>query len=147
LDSFFKDFINGTSPYEAILTEAFEYLGLELKHFPSRSYAAGRLGMKIVQNGANAIVTAIYPGSPADLGCVMLNDELISVNGYLCAGETDKWLNYFDENDKLVTVLRAGRMIELRLPEVQRNFYMEYSVVPMEEPNGPQKKAFEAWSH
>jgi hypothetical protein len=69
------------------------------------------------------------------------------VNGYLCSGETDKWLNYFDENDKNIKVLRAGRMIELRLPEVQRNFYMEYTVVPLEAPNGPQKKAFEAWSH
>lgn len=146
-DSFFKEFIHGTSPYEAILTEAFEYLGLEMKHFPARSYAAGRLGMKIAQNGANTLVTSIYPGSPADLGGVMLNDEIISVNGYLCSGEADKWLNYFDENDKHMTVLRSGRMIELRLPEVQRNFYMEYMVVPVDDPNGPQKKAFEAWSH
>jgi predicted metalloprotease with PDZ domain len=146
MDEFFNDFVHGTHSYESILTKAFDYIGLEIVHYPAKSYAAARLGMKIIQNGANAIVVAIYPGSPADLGGVMLNDEITSVNGFVCTGETDKWFNYFDENDKNINVIRAGKLIELRLPEVQRNFYMEYMVIPVEEPNKPQTKAFEAWS-
>jgi hypothetical protein len=41
--------------------------------------------------------------------------------------------------------LRAGRIIELTLPEVDRNFYMEYTVVPVAKSNTPQINAFEAW--
>ena len=144
-DEFFREFIHGTSPYEAILTDALEYLGLEIKHFPSRSYASARLGFKFIPNGQSIIVAAMYPGGPADLGGLMLNDEIIAINGYMINGDLEKWLNYFDENDKFLTINRGGRLFELRLPEVQRNFYMEYTVVPMENPNGPQKKALEAW--
>ena len=75
----------------------------------------------------------------------MQGDEIMAVNGYLCAGELDKWLNYFDNDAKRLTILRAGRVIELTLPEVNRNFYSEYSVVVLEKPNGPQIKALENW--
>jgi predicted metalloprotease with PDZ domain len=144
-DEFFRDYVNGTAPYEAILTEALEYLGLEIVHKPSVSYTAARLGMKTVPNGAGSVVAAIYPGGPADLGGMMLNDELIAVNGYVCNGDLERWCAYFDEDEKVFTIKRAGRLLELRLPEVQRNFYMEYTVVPVKDPNGHQKKALEAW--
>jgi predicted metalloprotease with PDZ domain len=145
-DSFFTGYVNGTAPYEAILTDALEYLGLELSHFPSSSYAAARLGMKVVQNGNGVLVTAMYPGGPAQLGGLMLNDELIGVNGIAFVGDMEKWCAYFDENEKTFTVKRAGRLLEIKLPEVQRNFYMEYSIERINEPNVHQKKGFEAWS-
>jgi predicted metalloprotease with PDZ domain len=144
-DTFFNDFIHGTSPYEAIITEALEFIGLELKHFPAKSYSAARLGMKCIPAGNNVLVAAIYPGGPADLGGVMLNDEIIAVNNYQVQADQDKWLNYFDDEQKQLTILRGGKIHTVILPEVQRNFYMEYSIVPMEEPNGPQKKGLEAW--
>jgi predicted metalloprotease with PDZ domain len=143
--SFFKEFIHGTSPYEAILTESFEHLGLELKHSPAKAYSQSRLGFKANPNGANFLVTALYPGGPADLGGMMVNDEIIAVNGMMCGGELDKWLKHFDDNTKNITVVRSGRLLELTLPEVNRNFYSEYSVGIIENPNGHQRKAQEAW--
>jgi predicted metalloprotease with PDZ domain len=145
-DDFFKNYINGTSPYEAILTEALEYLGLALNHAPLSSYAASRLGMKVQANGNSALVVAMYPGGPAQLGGLMLVDELIALNSYTFAGDMEKWCTYFDENEKTFTVKRAGRLLEINLPEVQRNFYMEYTIYPVSEPNMHQRKAFEAWS-
>jgi predicted metalloprotease with PDZ domain len=100
-NDFFRNFIHGTSSYEAIITEALEYIGLGLKHFPSRSYAAARLGFKFVPTGQNFLVAAMYAGGPAELCGLMLNDEIIAVNGYSCGGELDRWLNYFDEDRHL----------------------------------------------
>jgi len=145
-DDFFKDYVNGTSPYEAILTESLDQIGLELHHVPSSSYAAARLGMKVLPNGNNVLVAAMYPGGPAQLGGLMLNDELIAVNGYAFAGDMEKWCAYFDENEKTFTVKRSGRLLQMKLPEVQRNFYMEYAIKPIAEPNVHQRKAFEAWA-
>ncbi len=144
-DQFFEDFIHGNKPYESILTEAFEYIGLELNHKPSPFYSHGRLGFKTIPNGANFLVKVIYPGGPANLGGLMLEDEIIAVNGYACLGELDKWLNYFDNDLKHLTILRAGKIIQSTLPEVDRNFYMEYSVSPVKKLNTPQVKAFDAW--
>jgi predicted metalloprotease with PDZ domain len=142
---FFTEFVHGTDPYEAILTEAFDYLGLELKHVPAKQYSYGRLGFKSNPNGANFLVAALYPGGPADLGGMMLGDEIIAVNGMMCSGELDKWLTHFDNDPKQLTIVRAGKLIELTLAEVNRYFYSEYSVIPVKEPNNLQKKALEAW--
>jgi predicted metalloprotease with PDZ domain len=142
---FFKEFVHGTNPYEAIITESLDYLGLELFHRPSKSYSAGRLGFKAMPMNGNFVVSALYPSGPADLGGLMQGDEIMAVNGYLCAGELDKWLNYFDNDAKRLTILRAGRVMEMTLPEVNRNFYSEYSVVALSQPNGPQIKALENW--
>jgi len=144
---FFRDFVHGTSPYEAILTESFEYLGLELKHTPAKAYSQSRLGFKATSNGSNFLVAALYPGGPADLGGIMQNDEIIAVNGMMCGGELDKWLKHFDHDLKRLTVVRAGRLLDFTLPEVNRNFYSEYSVGILDNPNGPQKKALEAWKN
>jgi predicted metalloprotease with PDZ domain len=144
-DSFFEDFIHGNRPYESILTDAFDFIGLELHHKPSQFYSHGRLGFKTIPQGQNFIIKVIYPGSPANLGGLMLEDEIIAVNGYACLGELDKWLKYFDNDLKHITVLRAGRVIQMTLPEVDRNFYMEYEVKPLAKMNTPQIKAFDAW--
>jgi len=142
---FFKEFVNGTNPFEAILTESFEYLGLELKHVPAKQYSAGRLGFKANPNGNNFTVSALYPGGPADLGGVMTGDEIIAVNRLACGGEMDKWLSHFDHDLKTLTIIRAGKLIETTLPEVNRFFYSEYTVVPLENPNSFQKKALDMW--
>ncbi len=144
-DAFFEDFVHGNRPYESILTDAFDFIGLELHHKPSQFYSHGRLGFKTIPQGQNFIIKVIYPGSPANLGGLMLEDEIIAVNGYACLGELDKWLKYFDNDLKHITVLRAGRIIQMTLPEVDRNFYMEYEVKPLPKMNTPQIKAFDAW--
>lgn len=144
-DEYFKDYINGTSPYEAILTESFEYLGIELKHVPAKAYSMSRLGFKANPIGNTFLVASVYQGGPADLAGMMIGDELIAVNNYTLQGELDKWLNYFDDQPKTLTVIRAGRLTELTFPEVNRHFYSEYSIHMVKEPNQHQKKAFDAW--
>lgn len=142
---FFDHYVHGTDSYETILTESLEYVGLELVHQPSKSYAAGRLGFKYAPSTQNASVVAIFPGSPAQLGGLMLGDEVMAVNSYLSGQDPDKWLTYFNSDAKRLTVNRSGKLIELLLPEVNRNFYSEYTISPLKEQNHQQKKAFEAW--
>lgn len=146
IDELVKDYLYGTRPFEAILSDAFEYLGIELTQKPSSKYSAGRLGFKALPQGSNFIVAAIYPGSPADLAGMMLNDELIAVNDILFNGELDKWLAYMDDKNKHITVIRQGRLVHLELPEVQRSFYLEYGLKLVENPTSFQKKALEHWS-
>ena len=142
-DDLFTDYVHGTRPYESILVDCLEYLGLSMEHKPSSSYAAGKLGFKAVKSSSR--VLSIYPGSPACLGGLMVDDEVLSVNGFKVSSDLDNWLTYFADAEKDLVVQRAGKHVALRLPEVQRFFYSEYSVVEMDQPIGSQKKAFEAW--
>ena len=144
-DAFFDDYINGTRPYESILTDSLDYLGLELAHVPSPRYSEGRLGFKTLIAPDGISVVQMYPGGPAETAGLMLEDKIVAVNGFMCNGELDKWLSYFDDDTKTVLVERKGQLIEFTFPEVNRNFYNLYSVKRMESPNNLQVRSYEHW--
>ncbi len=143
--AFFDDYVNGCKPYESILTQALDYLGLELVHEPSPQYAEGRVGVKVLPAGKHFKVTAMYPGGPAETSGMSIGDEIIAVNGYACNGELNKWLTYFDDDVKEFTLIREGAIKNITLPEVNRPFYNKYSIRKLNDPNSHQKAAFEAW--
>lgn len=146
-DIIFNEYIHGTKPFESLLTECFDYLGLELLHKPEESYAAGRLGFKFLNaSRGGAVIKAMYPGGPAELGGLMLEDEIIAINGVEVKNNVNEWLQYFDDEQKSITVFRKGVMVDFVLPEVNRFFYNKYQIVPVKEPNGPQKKGMKAWT-
>lgn len=142
---FFDDYINGNMAYESIITESLELLGLELNHEPSKKYNEGRLGFKTQAKGGNEVITALYPSGPADLAKLTVGDEIIAVNDFTCDGAMNKWLSYFDDNAKTVTVLRDGRLMNFTFPEVNRNFYMNYSIGKVKAPDKDQRNAFDSW--
>ncbi len=144
-DVFFDDYINGTRPYESILTDSLDYLGLELAHVPSPRYSEGRLGFKTLIAPDGISVVQMYPGGPAETAGLMLEDKIVAVNGFMCNGELDKWLSYFDDDTKTVLVERKGQLLEFTFPEVNRNFYNLYSVKRTESPNNLQVRSYEHW--
>jgi predicted metalloprotease with PDZ domain len=144
-ESFFKDFVHGTQPYESILTESLNYLGLELFHKPSSLYSEGRLGMKLLPLGKSFQVTAMYTGGPAELGGMRIGDEIIAVNGFVLTNDIESWFTYFDGDIKEITFVREGKINQLQLPEVQRFFYLTYSVQQLSSINSDQSSSFRIW--
>lgn len=142
---FFDDYVNGTRPFESIITDSLDYLGLELHHAPSGKYSESKLGFMSTKSGNRFIVRAMYPGGPAETSGLMLGDEIVAVNGFDCQGEMDKWFRYFDDDTKTITVDRKGQLMEFTFPEVNRYFYNTYSVRKQPELNKHQKKAYENW--
>jgi predicted metalloprotease with PDZ domain len=143
--SFFDEYFYGTRPFESILVDSFEYLGIELCHEPSPIYSEGRLGFKAVKTEAGFIIKAMFPGGPAETAGLMLEDEIIAINDIRCDDELDKWFRYFDDDVKKLTVQRAKRIMTLTLPEVNRYFYNRYRLNLEENPNSHQQKALRHW--
>lgn len=146
-DEYFAEYVYGNRSYESILVDTLEYIGLELIQTPSRIYSHGRLGLKCIVDHDKIVVKTLYPGGPADLGGLMIEDQILAINGVVIQNNLDQWLSYFDDEEKKLTINRGGKLIELVIPEVNRNFYMEQTIVPVEDPNGHQKKGFNAWSN
>jgi predicted metalloprotease with PDZ domain len=142
---FFEQFVHGTNPFESILTTSLNYIGFELQQVPSSSYAAGRLGCKVLQTSAGFSVGSIFYGSPADLGGLMIGDEIIAVNGYACQTDLESWLRYFESDEKELTFLRQGRVLQAVMPEVDRYFFSDYSIVEIEDKNNLQLVSRKAW--
>jgi predicted metalloprotease with PDZ domain len=144
-ESFFKEFVHGTQPYELILTESLDYLGLELLQKPSALYSEGRLGMKLAPLGKSFHVVATFSGGPADLGGMRIGDEIIGVNGFVLNNDIESWFSYFDKEIKEITFVREGRIKTVTLPEVQSFFYHTFSVKLVENRNTAQEKALKLW--
>lgn len=142
---FFATYINGNAPFESILTEAFEYLGLEMIQKPSDSYSEASLGIKAVRSGNHFIVKALYPGGSGEMAGLMLEDEITAINGFACNGELDKWLSYFDDDTKVLTIRRAGTTFEVVIPEVTRPFYSKYTLRKVEGASKQQETALKTW--
>jgi len=144
--SFFKEFVHGTQPYESILTESLDYLGLELFQKPSALYSEGRLGMKLAPIGKSFQVVAMFSGGPADLGGMRIGDEIIGVNGFVLNNDIESWFSYFEKEIKEITFVREGRIKTVTLPEVQSFFYHTFSVKLVDNRNTAQEKALKLWS-
>ena len=142
---FFKDYVNGTKSFESIIIDALEYIGLELNLNPTSSYSATRLGFKAMKSGNNFVVKAIFSGGPAENAKISLDDEIMAVNDIALDGELDKWLNYFDDDVKKVTIKRKGRIVELIFPEVTRDFYKRYTITKNPKPEKLNARAYLAW--
>lgn len=145
-DEIYTNFFFGKQPFESILMDAFDYLGLEMTLIPAAKYSHARLGFKAVWQENAFVVKAIYPGSPAELAGMMLEDEILAVNKFKCGAEFEEWLQHFDSVPKSIQAWRKGQLVEFNFPEVNRNFYSEYSIVPVSNPINGQVRAFEAWS-
>ncbi len=144
-DEFFDKYVYGRDPYESIITKALDYLGLELTFTPSKIYSHARLGLKCLNDNGKMIAKVFYPGAPADLSGMMVEDQILAVNGISINGDLDQWLEYYDDDLKTLTILRGSQLIELILPEVNRNFYSDYGIAVLKEITKVQKNAFEAW--
>ena len=143
---FFNDYVHGTTPYETILLEALDYIGLELIQTPSNSYSEANLGMKIVNQSNHLLISAIYPGSPAEMAGLSLGDELIAVNKIKLNNDLDACLNYFDASSKTLSFFRNGKLLQLTLPEVNRFFYLYHKIHKKVNLTPNQEKAIFAWS-
>jgi predicted metalloprotease with PDZ domain len=150
LSWFFDQYIHGTKAYETLLMDCFEYLGLEIVTQPSSDLAAALLGLKLVPNPAQPhrlVVQQIYPGGPADLAGMMLNDEILGINDIaVTSADFSRWLKYFETDNKELTINRKSKVHHLVLPENQRTFYQQYKIEQLANPNKLQQSAFRAWS-
>ena len=143
---FFNDYVHGTTPYETILLEALDFIGLELIQTPSNSYSEANLGMKTVNQSNHLLISAIYPGSPAEMAGLSLGDELIAVNKIKLNNDLDACLNYFDASSKTLSFFRNGKLLQLTLPEVNRFFYLYHKIHKKVNLTPNQEKAIFAWS-
>ena len=143
---FFNDYVHGSTPYETILLEALDFFGLELFQTPSNSYSEANLGMKTVHQSNHLLISAIYPGSPADMAGLSLGDELIALNTIKLNHDLDSCLNYFDASSKTLSFFRNGKLLQLTLPEVNRFFYLNHKIHKRVNLTTNQEKAILAWS-
>lgn len=135
LSNLFDNYFFGTGSFETIIEEALDTIGYELESKVAEKASWKRLGIKTIEEKGNTVIKLIWPGSNAEVGGLMIDDAILSINKMKISGDLDQWLDYF-ENDVLhLTVSRKGKTIDIELPEMNRNYYSQFSIVDQKTPS------------
>lgn len=145
LTDFFENYYYGTHSFETVLSQALEQIGfvMDLKH--NKSWATRILGVMCTVEQNKTIVKKIYPGSSADLGGIMLDDEIVFVNGSKVNGDFNQWVEQFQHDQIELVVNRKGRKVELICPHTNKSFFPEYKLKKAKAPSNLQKRIFKKW--
>jgi predicted metalloprotease with PDZ domain len=141
-DDFFQRYVAGTGdiPYEEFLSVA----GLELKVAATRSVG---LGFVPVLSGAEVKVSALQPGSAADLAGMRNGDIILAVNERSDAKNFPALLRGLSPGDTVsLRTSRGGAETEVSLPVGSRED-QRYSIVEMPHPTEKQRRIRDGFLH
>ena len=145
-DDFFAKYVNGVNPYEPILREMLDYIGCELKTSRSRKYYEAYYGIKLLENNPVAKISAVYPGSVADMAQLKVNDEIIAINGIQLKGDFAEWTKYFAGQNVDLMVVSNGYLKKRTLFPMKDEYYKIYYINKLKNASEEQKQAFNSWS-
>ena len=111
----------------------------------SRLTSENTLGIKLKPSKSKYVIHSFSPGSPADMCGLCAGDEILAVNNIKLEGDLEQWLGYFNIRDISLTIARAQRIIEKKIPVVHRSFYPKYKLNVLEEKSPAQLKALQSW--
>lgn len=143
--NFFNNYIFGTKPYEEKLKECLNLVGLDLNIQPSAELYERNYGFKVNED-QNKVIN-IAPGSPAYEAGLMIGDVVATLNGFSVTNNMKQWFKFLDGDDLQLRVKTIdGRIRHLIIPAAQNNFFPDYDIAFLPEPNDTQQSNYERWS-
>jgi predicted metalloprotease with PDZ domain len=119
--------IKGKSDFLPYLEEAFRIDGVELiKKSPS---GADKYGIKLnAPNQGDVLITLEH--SAAHNSGMVEGDSIQSINGVMVNGTLNEWLNYFEEENKPLSIelSRKGKLVSLQLSTPNEYQYFVYEL-------------------
>ncbi|MFN5224315.1 MAG: PDZ domain-containing protein, partial [Bacteroidota bacterium] len=125
------------------LSEAVSLAGLEIEVSNTVWPLEQKFGLRISGNK----VRSVYPGSPAHGAGLVLDDEIISINGKLAAGNLNQMVETdLSEVDNLVlNVVSFGKVRDLVLHPDRQTYFDSYRIKSVEMITQQQLLFRESW--
>ena len=142
----FMKYVYEKSSLESALSDAFEYLGLEMEAKPVPQTSLAHIGIKTIPAGEGHQIVSVYPGSDADAGGLIVGDKIMAINGYFVDNELDRWFDLFKNDQLTIVVNRKGRIVERTLPQTDKNYFLNYTLKVVYKPSVMQAQAFRKWT-
>lgn len=138
MDFFFEKYLEGTEDYGPFLTDLFAGLGLEMAASENPVAEAARFGFKTQQDASGQSVTAMAPGSPAELGGLSIGDSILGYD--LAADEA-----LADGISLKLQIKRMGVLQELNLESTGGHYFPVYRLQKKEKASKPEQEAYLKW--
>lgn len=141
IQSIFTNYYHQAVDYFALLKSSLKWVGLNLNKQVNENFLAGKLGCYTDTLGK---VLSIAPNSPADQNNILLNDEIIAVNGNRTTNNCINWCNYFKDELTLTFKNEFGTK-SIQLTPLKEDYFEKYRITPVEKPSAKQKLNKEFW--
>jgi len=146
IDWIFDDHIYQSKSFVQPLKDALDYLGLELSVMPVKNIYEAVLGFKTVIDNGKYVVTNIFPQSECEKKGLMLNDKIMSINGFELKLDLNEWIQYFADEDISIEVMNNGQLRQVICRHSRTVYYKNYSLIKNPNPTEEQIANFKNWS-
>jgi predicted metalloprotease with PDZ domain len=75
----------------------------------------------------------------------MLEDEILTINGYKINNDLDSWVEYFKDDQIELTISRKGRVVNVMCPNTNKSYFPIYTIEKAKSPSNLQKRVFKKW--
>ncbi|HET6245688.1 MAG: M61 family metallopeptidase [Bacteroidetes bacterium] len=151
MDDFINQYAYSTIDFKPMLVECLEYLGLTITEHETGKFHETYLGFKCSEEGDKAIVKAIYPNSPADNALLIINDQIVAINGIRLNNNLDEWFKYYAKGNIAeirLTVFSALRQKEI-IVNIRSNkscYFKSYSLKKLVPLTTSMETSFKLWA-
>ncbi|MBN8692340.1 MAG: M61 family metallopeptidase [Bacteroidetes bacterium] len=145
LQEIFDNYVYGTSDFEPVLNECFNYVGIEMQKLPSVLTNENTFGFKVIEQPGITKVSLVAPYSPAWKAGVSVNDDIVAVNGFVVKNDLNNWLNYFKGSDINLTVSSQGKLKALQLNAGNSNYFNQHKIVMLSKRTLQQEINYKRW--
>ncbi len=150
-DEVFNNYVNGTTDYQPILQDAMNYIGCELTFTLPSKFHEHAVGIKVQEVNGVCKVTAVYPGSVADIAGITINDDILSINNMQVKTDSSvtnfsEWCTYFGNIQLIFTIATNAIIKQITLQPEPNAYYKIAQMKKQTSVNEKQKNNFENWS-
>ncbi len=146
LSFLFENFAKKNVDYMSLLNEVLQLGGLFIEDVPSSHNSETIFGFKIHDAHDKSYVTAVYPSAPA-YETLLINDAILSVNGFKVHDNANRWINYFKGDEIVLDIVREHEIKKVKLQKGDKEYYKNYHLRKLENSTEKQKKVFEFWKN
>jgi predicted metalloprotease with PDZ domain len=126
-DDVFNNLIYNTLDFSNYLESALEVFGWKYEIEKSKNWS-WQYGFKTKSTSGKVEIENVLEKSAAYNSSLVFKDQIIAVNNFYLENNLDYWLEYFKDEDVVLTINRGGRVLELKINKRNNYQYFNYKI-------------------
>ena len=126
-DDVFNNLIYNTLDFSNYLESALEVFGWKYEIEKSKNWS-WQYGFKTKSTSGKVEIENVLEKSAAYNSPLVFKDQILAVNNFYLENNLEHWLEYFKDEDVILTIKRGGRVLELKINKRNNYQYFKYKI-------------------
>ena len=126
-DDVFNNLIYNTLDFSNYLESALEVFGWKYEIEKSKNWS-WQYGFKTKSTSGKVEIENVLEKSAAYNSSLVFKDQIVAANNFYLENNLEHWLEYFKDEDVVLTINRGGRVLELKINKRNNYQYFNYKI-------------------